>query len=67
MAESREQTLSMTLGREREREKQRHPGETGGKDSNSKSSPDLKESEVIPLPSLHFSGNIKDTIMTTTD
>lgn len=35
--------------------------------SNSKSSPDLKESEMVPLPSPHFSGNIGDIIMSTTD
>lgn len=54
----------MLLGREREAGVPRR--NTGDMNSNSRSVPDLRELEMVPLPSFHFPDSTRDTIMTTT-
>lgn len=55
----------MVLGRERQSGVLRR--DLGGMNSNSKSAPDLKESEMVPLPSLFFSGSVGNTVITAAD
>lgn len=55
----------MVLGRDRKSGVLRR--DIGGMNSNSKSAPDLKESEMVPLTSLFFSDSTGDTVITATD